>query len=177
MAHRQPSHSEWRSQRYLREVASPGEERVLARHPHRRAAPPPAPLASTGGQTPPVTAHARSRERGPAGTDPAPAGCSTIRDVTHPNVTAGRILDHLELALAGNSSGDLLPRELLDPFEPIGPPRAWLLDSAVEPVVSGSGKLAFLVISPIAILLGIGRVHDTRDMARPSQNETKGSRE
>src|SRR2546425_447390 len=70
--------------------------------------------------------------------------------VSHLNIASRRVLDRFELAAAGLARRDLGRILLLDPIEPIRPPRAGVLLGLGEPFVDvGAGRLG---TGPVLVL-------------------------
>src|SRR3546814_1281078 len=90
------------------------------------------------------------------------------------DVAAGRVLDRLLLASAGDArafGGGFRVILLRDPADPVRPPAALGLGRARDKIAERRG---LIVAGPILIFARCGRVDHARDMARAREQETIG---
>src|SRR6185312_17347423 len=85
-------------------------------------------------------------------------------------VRAGRGLDRLQLALAGNARRDFLAEIAADPLAPVGPPGPFVLRGALQPFI---GRVGQGIVGPEAVLVRSRRIHDAGDVTRAGEDEAR----
>src|SRR5688572_27160242 len=97
------------------------------------------------------------------------ASLSSRQELPCLDVGTGSVLDRLQLAAAGLVGLDhALAGEGSVPGRPIGPPGALVVLGTLVPVVRAGWQL---VVEPVAVFAGSGRVDDAGDVAGAGQDE------
>ena len=86
--------------------------------------------------------------------------------------TSRRIFDNLEFAVAWCACWDLFARLSPQPFLPIRPPRTRVLFGTAPPFIKA---LNLIRVGPVLVFVGIGRIDDSRYMARTGAHKFNGT--